>query len=358
MKRFFPFFFPLIFLLASVSCGKKGSLQPPLARVPKKIEVFDLIQRGDRVIFDWENPTAYTDGSPLLEVAEVEIGTVRGDKRPMEEREFEQSAEWLTSLKNEEFSQQGRNEAANRLTYLYKLSAEDLKSEGLTFGLRVKDKKRRKSAFSNFLFIKPEILSIPPQNIKAAVFEDRIELSWSAPEKNFDESSPARVKGYNIYRLEKEGLLVRLNSGLVAEKKYDDRNFLFGNTYRYFVRASVTDTPPFLESEDSGVLEVLAKDTFSPAAPSGLVTIATENSISLSWDSNREQDLAGYRVWRRQEGEDEFILLTSKPIRENAFNDTAVEKDRRYYYAITAVDKSGNEGPKSVAVSDIVKDGV
>lgn len=357
MKRFFPFFFSII-LLASISCGKKGSLQPPLARVPKKIEVFDLIQRGDKIILEWQNPTAYTDGSPLAEMAEVEIWIGRGDKRSLKEGKFEQSAERLTSLRNEEFSKQGKEGASNRQTYLYKLSGEDLKSPGLTFGLRVKDKKRRKSAFSNFLFIKPEILSLPPQDLKAAVFEDRIELSWSAPEKNIDDSSPARVNGYNVYLVDEDGLPVRLNSALAAEKKYDDRNFLFGNTSRYFVRASVTDTPPFLESEDSRVLEVLAKDTFAPAAPSGLVTIATENLISLSWDSNREQDLAGYRVWRRQEGEDEFILLTSQPIRENAYNDTAVEKKKRYYYAITALDKSGNEGPKSAAVSDIVKDGV
>ncbi len=101
----------------------------------------------------------------------------------------------------------------------------------------------------------------------------------------------------------------------------------------------------------------MAKDIFAPAVPSGLVSIATEDFISISWDANLEKDLAGYRVWRKMEGEDEYILLTTLPIQENAFNDTNVAKKKRYYYAVTAQDKSGNESPKSESVSQAIKDG-
>jgi len=57
------------------------------------------------------------------------------------------------------------------------------------------------------------------------------------------------------------------------------------------------------------------------------------------------------------EGEDEYISLTPLPIQENAFNDTNVEKNMRYYYAVSAQDKSGNESPKSQSVSQAIKDG-
>ncbi len=57
------------------------------------------------------------------------------------------------------------------------------------------------------------------------------------------------------------------------------------------------------------------------------------------------------------EGKDEFVLLTPQPIAENAFNDTTVEKDKRYHYAVTAQDNSGNESRKSESVSEIIKDG-
>jgi fibronectin type 3 domain-containing protein len=48
--------------------------------------------------------------------------------------------------------------------------------------------------------------------------------------------------------------------------------------------------------------------------------------------------------------------LTPEPIRENTYNDSIVEKNKRYYYAITALDESGNESPKSKSVSEVIKD--
>ena len=50
------------------------------------------------------------------------------------------------------------------------------------------------------------------------------------------------------------------------------------------------------------------------------------------------------------------MLLTPKPIQENTFTDTEVEKNRRYYYSITAQDVYGNESSKSKSVSETTKD--
>jgi len=368
MKRFSPFLVLLFLLLSFAFCGKKGPILPPLRRILQKIEVLEIAQRGKRIILEWENPTAYKDGNPL-EIAEVEIWLFEQEKEPAKKEEsggdqqvslatFEKRARLVASIKKEKFSehQTKRGDVPDKLRYFYKLTGKDFVLEKLAFGLRVKDKKKRKSAFSNLLSIEPRILSLPPQEIQATVFKDRIEIKWSAPGKNIDQSSPPHLQGYNIYRVDEEGLAHRLNSQLIKERKYDDKDFLIGKVHRYFLRAAATDSPPFSESDNSEVKEILAKDTFPPSAPSGLVSIAAENFISLSWNANIEEDLAGYRVWRKIEGEDKYILLTPQPIQENAFNDTTVEKNKRYYYAITAQDKSGNESPKSESVSEVIKD--
>ncbi|MCK4430951.1 MAG: hypothetical protein KAW19_06575, partial [Candidatus Aminicenantes bacterium] len=120
-------------------------------------------------------------------------------------------------------------------------------------------------------------------------------------------------------------------------------------------RASVTESSPFLESEDSEIKKISAKDTFAPASVAGLVSVAGKDVIALSWDASKEEDLAGYQVWRKVEGEDEFVLLTFEPIRENSYSDITVEKNTRYYYAITVVDESGNESQKSEIVSDVIR---
>jgi len=264
----------------------------------------------------------------------------------------------MASVKQEEFSkyQVKTEEEPVKFRYPYTLSQKNFKQKNLIFSLRVKAKRKRKSEFSRLLTVKPEMLSLPPRAVKAAVFQDHIEVRWTPAEKNIDQSSPARFRGFNVYRAEGDEPLRRLNSQLVRENKYDDNDFMIGRVYRYSIRASETESSPFMESDDSDAIEVKTEDTFPPAPPSGLVSIVAGNLVSLTWDENHEEDLAGYSVWRKTEEKDEFVLLTPQPIRENAFNDTTVEKNRRYYYAITAVDKSGNESPKSKDVSEIIKD--
>jgi len=358
MKRFSLIFVLLSILLFFSSCGKKGPLLPPLPKIPKKVEVFDIIQRGDRVLLEWKNPQSYTDGSPLAEIDEVEVWLYEGEKESLGKKEFEESARLVTSIRKEEFPfhQIRKGDASSKLQYFYKLTARDFGPRNLIFGLRVKEKKKRKSEFSELFSLKPIILSLPPPKIQAHVFENRIEIKWDPPEKNTDQSSPPHFKGYNIYRAEGEGLPLRLNPELVKERKYEDKDFLFERPYRYFVRASGTESSPYLESDDSQPVEILAQDKFPPTVPTGLVSVAGENLISLSWDRSQERDLAGYRVWRKIEGQEEYVLLTSQPIQENAYNDTRVEKNKRYYYAITAQDKSGNESLKSECVSETLKD--
>ncbi len=364
MKKFFPFLIFVLLLIMSISCGKKGPILPPLPKVIQEVEVFDISQRGERLLLEWENPTAFVNGSSLPEVSEVEIWFFEvekegaGNKKPAR-NEFDKRATLLVSLKQEEFSRfrVKTEEGSVRLVYPFKLTKRHFQMDSLIFSLRVKAKKRRKSEFSPLLTVQPRMLSLPPRSVKAAIFQDRIEVSWLPAERNLDQSSPAAFKGYNVYRAEGNLPPRRLNSQLIKDTKYSDKDFLIGNVYRYIIRASATESSPFMESDNSEVLEVKAEDSFPPAVPSGLVSIVAGDFVSLTWDENRDEDIAGYRVWRREEGGDEFVLLTPQPIAENAFNDTAVEKNKRYHYAVTAQDRSGNESQKSESVSEIIKEG-
>lgn len=389
MKKFFPILILASLLVSLVSCGKKGPILPPVPRIIQKVEALEISQRGEKLLLEWENPTAYIDGSPVSEITAVEIwvmeiekesaekegtgaeepgkktGKSKKDEKEIPEKkknltseEFDKKARLLALVEQNEFSRHLVNPDSGpwRYRYSYLLTERDFRLERLVFSLRVKGKGRRKSEFSRLLSVKPAVISLPPLEVKASLFQDRIEISWKAADKNFDQTSPARFKGYNIYRSEEKEQPSRLNEKLVKEEKFSDSGFLLGKVYRYFVRASATELPPFMESEDSDVVEIQAEDVFAPAAPSGLISIATENTISLTWDDNTEADLAGYRVWRRMEGESEFKLLTPQPIQGNAFSDTTVEKNKEYDYAVTALDKAGNESSRSRSISEIIKD--
>lgn len=78
----------------------------------------------------------------------------------------------------------------------------------------------------------------------------------------------------------------------------------------------------------------------------------------MSWEAGGEKDLAGYEVWRREDTEEKYWLLTPQPVLENTFTDTSVAKGKRYYYAICARDKSGNASDKTeVLIESLKEDG-
>ncbi|MFQ6108538.1 MAG: fibronectin type III domain-containing protein [Candidatus Aminicenantales bacterium] len=366
MRKFFSLILILSFSFINTSCGKKGSIHPPLFKIPQKIETFYVIQRGDRIRLRWVNPAVYTDGSPLEGFGKVEIWLVEEERSLREEgshfkeekiseEEFLKKARLLASIQGEELSQYRAEEKEAPIRYQYFFNLDkDFLLKKYVFGMRIKDRKKRTSAFSKFLALKPVVLSLPPQCVKAYVHRDRIEIMWDAPETNFDGSSPPNIKGYNIYRSEKDGSPQLINSELLEDTSYEDKDFVFGSTYSYFVRASGTESPPYFQSDNSETIEVQTKDTFPPDPPQGLVLIKGKDFISLSWDMNREKDLDGYRVWRKEEGGAEFHLLTADPIRENTFTDSEVEKNKKYIYSVTALDKDGNESNKSEPASGII----
>jgi fibronectin type 3 domain-containing protein len=69
--------------------------------------------------------------------------------------------------------------------------------------------------------------------------------------------------------------------------------------------------------------------------------------VDLTWDASTAADLAGYLVYRSAQPEGEYQRLTAGPIPVQSFGDAAVEPGKTYYYAVTAVDRTGNESARS-----------
>jgi fibronectin type 3 domain-containing protein len=240
-------------------------------------------------------------------------------------------------------------------SYEYALDLGQLKSR-YTFAVCVKDHRKKYSDYSSRITLAPKIMTQPPRNLKATLYPEKIVLSWEPPAANIDSSPSVAVPGYSVFRSRGSDLPEIMNKwSLVKETEFVDREFEFGVIYRYTVRAALNEAPPRLESADSPVVEITPKDTFPPAAPSGLKTIAGAGFISLSWESNQETDMAGYRVWRRTQAEEEFRLLTEAPILETNYSDRSVQSGVHYLYALSALDKSGNESRKAKAVSETAR---
>jgi len=87
-------------------------------------------------------------------------------------------------------------------------------------------------------------------------------------------------------------------------------------------------------------------DATLPAKVTGLnVTMVSCAQLDLAWDANDEEDLDNYNVYRSTTSGDPYDLIASPTT--NSYSDVGLTASTTYYYVVTAVDNSGNEGEKS-----------
>jgi fibronectin type 3 domain-containing protein len=143
-----------------------------------------------------------------------------------------------------------------------------------------------------------------------------------------------------------------LNREPLKTTHYSDLNVENEKEYIYSVRAVRRVVKTDVEGRGSLGVPVTPTDLIPPPAPVGLVAIPLKEGIELNWRRNREPDLLGYNVYRREPGEKEFIRLNESPVTKQTYLDTGVVLDQEYEYAVTAVDKSvrRNESPYSEEV--------
>ena len=72
-----------------------------------------------------------------------------------------------------------------------------------------------------------------------------------------------------------------------------------------------------------------------------LFPLFATQSVTVSWDANRESDLSGYRVYYGTRSADYNEQISVGNV--TSFRVSGLEEGRRYYFAVTAVDVSGNE---------------
>jgi hypothetical protein len=208
--------------------------------------------------------------------------------------------------------------------------------------------------------------------LDSAVTEQGIELKWAAPTHTSTGEPLASVQEYHVYRgeldpsaaagaagdpLQAKWKSPLLQLGATNTTDYRDSGFDYGKTYAYLVRTVIASPAGALESSDSPLAIVTPKDTFPPAAPQGIVAAvqpgATAGTVAveLSWSINLESDLTGYRVYRSQQDGERGVLLTSELLPSPAYRDNSAQSGQRYFYTVTAVDRSGNESAPSQAVA-------
>ncbi len=232
------------------------------------------------------------------------------------------------------------------------------------YAVEVMNDRGRSAGFSNKVRVPAAATLPPPDNFAAKVTAGGVALSWIPVRQ------PATISGlhylYRIYRREESGetssIAGEVPLGKPANNNFVDHDFQWEKKYSYYATVvTLIDRAPGpeaqVEGDNSPAVSVFTHDVFPPAAPSGLQAVFSGDSqhffIDLIWDANTENDLAGYNIFRHEEG-GAVVKINSELVKLPAFRDMNVSAEKKYYYSVSAVDIRGNESARSEEASERV----
>jgi hypothetical protein len=353
--------FLLLVVLFDLSCGAPAEPQPPHPVVPAAVTDLAARQRGDGGLLTFTPPDRNVEGARLATPPNMEI--LRGFAPAGAQTPASGSLSLVYTMSGQVLN---TFLAGERVEFQDAIKPEEIAQhagERLFYIVRGRVSKRAASEDSNVASFVVHPAPTPITEVRATVVESGVELRWEPPATVSGGAPLTNLGGYRVYRAEpasgaagaSERTLQEL-AGQSPSPNYLDGQIEWGKTYVYTVRSVAQYGAEAVESGESHAVEVTPKDIFPPARPLDLVAVfvpaagATPAAVELSWAISPEADAAGYYVYRTGEGQEKPYRGTATLLLTPAFRDTSIEPGAEYTYAVTAVDRTGNESQPSKSV--------
>ncbi len=304
-------------LLFTAGCGYVGEPKPPSLDIPKAMAGLRVFERQDKVAIDFTIPELTTEQLPLR------LGSV----------------ELLAEFDGESRRLNTSSVAKPGPVHLeYPLG--DWIGKEVRFRVRVFSRKGRDSGWSETKALRVVPPLEKPTGLRAEAVAQGVRLQWEGPQ------DPAGV-AFRILRRSGDEKSVA-EAATAPGREWVDTQTRYGVLYEYSVQAILKSGGADAESEISSPVQITPVDRFPPAVPSGLTSLTGPASVELAWDPNTETDLAGYYLYRST-GEGPFVRLGDL-LEAPSYSDRDVKAGVRYRYAVSSVDRSGNESARSGTV--------
>jgi fibronectin type 3 domain-containing protein len=220
---------------------------------------------------------------------------------------------------------------------------------------------KRSAGLSNQVQVPLAPVLAAPNDVRARVTAEGVVLTWTG--FLHEHEAPELRHVYRIYRRQ-EGSDKNETAGDISlstsqQARFVDHSFEWQKTYAYWVTA-VTVFPrdgqeSEVEGDDCPPIRVFANDIFPPIIPTGLQAVFSgvgqQPFIDLTWAPGTEADLAGYNVYRREEGGQRTKINTDL-VKTPASRDSSAQSGKKYFYCVSAVDLRGNESGCSEEASE------
>ena len=189
-----------------------------------------------------------------------------------------------------------------------------------------------------------------PTLLFSAATHDQVALSWDDPK---DES----ITGYRILRREPaehapgQFFTIEEDTGSNATS-YTDGTVEPETQYVYRVKAinehGISERSSWANAETPEAPQPTptpepTPKASAPARPTLLFSAATHDQVALSWDDPKDESITGYRILRREGGDDTELQVIEENTgsADNSYTDRTVEPETRYVYRVQAINEAG-----------------
>lgn len=155
---------------------------------------------------------------------------------------------------------------------------------------------------------------------------------------NWTQSTSSGITGNNVYRsITGSGGPYSLQASLGAATSYSDTAVAAGNTYFYSVTA--------VNADGESSMSAYSGATTVPPVPTGLISTAGNNQAALNW--NTANGASSYNIKRATTSGGPYTVISNSP--GTTYTDTSAVNGTTYYYAVSAVNSSGESANSSEA---------
>jgi len=344
------------------SCAQLGPPLPPSLELPKPPSDLRASRKGNAATLIWSEPTLTTDRQSIRYLGPTRICRST-------EQDITVCGSPVATLPAPAAappkSKQKPTAPAPPQTSIQTLSAQDQSDDpeaAITYAVEVLNRNARGAGLSNRVHV-PAIRTLPaPADLATELNEDGVLLTWTSGGE--PASHPGVQYRYRIYRRDestgKDAIAGEVAVGVPGPARFLDAAE-WERTYLYRITgvsvASRSGGELQVEGDDSPAVRVVAHDIFPPSVPSGLEAVFSGEGqkpfIDLIWAPVTSADLAGYNVYRSEDGRP-TTKLNAELVKSPSYRDSPVVPGKTYVYSVSAVDVRGNESAKSEEASETV----
>jgi hypothetical protein len=348
------------------ACASIGPPEPPSLELPKPPSDLHARRKGDEVILTWTVPSLTTDRQKVRSIGRTLI--CRSLDQVIRDQVIRECGVPVGKSEPEVTSRNqpsGKSSAQkNSATYSDVLSGT-LETDNplgvVTYAVEVLNSSGRSAGLSNQVRVPLAPTLPPPRDFRADLSPAGVVLTWQA-ETTGETVAPAARESlryvYRVYRRPEAGkqiLAGEVPATAGPNFALTDSSIEWEQNYYYRAEAVTVIAQPGkaevqIEGEDTSDVTIFTHDTFPPAVPSGLQAAFSgpgeQTFIDLVWAPVTDADLAGYNLYRREEGTGP-VKLNGETLKTSAYRDGNVVSRKNYLYSVSAVDVHGNESARS-----------